>query len=83
MLSDVRSRSATSRVVKVKSGMVAIAGGRYLVATGSNRMGSDRPGYPLFGLQRASTAGRINPERLWGLGLPLAVLVPHLWGKCC
>ena len=52
MLSDVRSRSATSRVVKVKSGMVAIAGGRYLVATGSNRMGSESPGPSFRGLLR-------------------------------
>jgi hypothetical protein len=62
--------------------MVAIAGGRYLVATGSKRMGSDRPDYPLFDLQRASTAGRINPERLWGLSLPLAVLPIAEWAKC-
>lgn len=47
--SDVRKRSATLRVVNVKSGMVGIAGGTYLVALALNRMGASWPAQPPFG----------------------------------
>lgn len=46
MLSDVRKRSATSRVVNVKSGMVEMAEGLYLLALELNRMGGSRSAQP-------------------------------------